>query len=143
MTRISDSIVRNVHTVDRKATVFECIQVMVEKNIGSLIVTDGPTICGIFTERDYLKRIALEDRTSKTTRVEEVMTTRLICADPNQTSQECMTIMTQKRIRHLPVMEDQHLVGILSIGDLVKRHSSELEAEVRYLHDFVDGKYPV
>ncbi|MCJ7524396.1 MAG: CBS domain-containing protein [Candidatus Aminicenantes bacterium] len=143
MTQISDIFVREVLTINRKATVFECIKKMVERNVGAIVVTDGPSICGIFTERDYLRRIALKDRTSKTTLVEEVMTSRLVCADPNQSPEECMTIMTQQRIRHLPVMEGQQLVGILSIGDLVKRISSDREAQVRYLSDFVSGKYPV
>lgn len=143
MTQISDIFVREVLTINRKATVFECIKKMVERNVGAIVVTDGPLICGIFTERDYLRRIALKDRTSKTTLVEEVMTSRLVCAGPNQSPEECMTIMTQQRIRHLPVMEGQQLVGILSIGDLVKRISSDREAQVRYLSDFVSGKYPV
>jgi len=143
MTRISDIFVREILTIDRKATVFECIKKMVERNVGAIVVTDGPSICGIFTERDYLRRIALEDRTSKTTRVEEVMTSRLVYADPSQSAEECMAIMTQQRIRHLPIMEGQQLVGILSIGDLVKRLSSDREAQVRYLTDFVSGKYPV
>lgn len=143
MTRISDIFVREILTIDRKATVFECIKKMVERNVGAIVVTDGPSICGIFTERDYLRRIALEDRTSKTTRVEEVMTSRLVYADPSQSAEECMAIMTQQRIRHLPIMEGQQLIGILSIGDLVKRLSSDREAQVRYLTDFVSGKYPV
>jgi len=143
MTQISDIFVREVLTIDRQATVFECIKKMVERNVGAIVVTDGPSICGIFTERDYLRRIALEDRTSKTTRVEEVMTSRVVCATPSQSVEECMTIMTQQRIRHLPVMEGQQLVGILSIGDLVKRLSSDREAQVQYLNDFVSGKYPV
>lgn len=143
MTQISDIFVHEVLTIDRKATVFECIKKMVERNVGAIVVIDGPSICGIFTERDYLRRIALEDRTSKTTRVEEVMTSHLVCADPSQSAEDCMTIMTQQRIRHLPVMKGQQLVGILSIGDLVKRLSSDREAQVRYLSDFVSGKYPV
>lgn len=143
MSQIADIFVRDVLTIDRKATVFECIKKMVERNVGSIIVTDGSSICGIFTERDYLRRIALEDRTSKTTKVEDVMTSRLVCASAGQSAEDCMAIMTQQHIRHMPVMEGQRLVGILSIGDLVKRLSADRETEVRYLNDFITGKYPV
>jgi signal-transduction protein with cAMP-binding, CBS, and nucleotidyltransferase domain len=110
--------------------------------VGAIVVMDGNAMCGIFTERDCLRRVVLEDRNCKTTRVEEVMTSRLACTDPTQSAEDCMSIMTQQRIRHLPVMETQRLVGILSIGDLVKRMSADREAEVHYLNDFISGKYP-
>jgi IMP dehydrogenase len=143
MSQISEIFVRDVLTIDRKATVFESIKKMVERNVGSVIVIDGASICGIFTERDYLRRVALEDRTSKTTKVEEVMSPRLVYASPNQSTEDCMAIMTQQHIRHLPIMEGQRLIGILSIGDLVKRLSLDHATEVRYLNDFISGKYPV
>ena len=131
-----------VLTIDREATVFDAIQRMVEKNVGSVIVTEGDTISGILTERDYLRRIVLEGRTSKTTRVHEVMSPRLICVDPSRSLDECMAIMTQQRIRHLPVMDGGALIGIVSIGDVVKHLSSEQEIHIRYLTDYIAGKYP-
>ena len=132
-----------VLTIDREATVFEAIQRMVGENVGSVIVTDGEAIAGILTERDYLRRIVLEGRTSKTTRVHEVMSPKLICVDPSRSLDECMAIMTQKRIRHLPVMaQGGALVGIVSIGDVVKHLSNEQEIQIQYLTDYISGKYP-
>jgi CBS domain-containing protein len=133
---------REVQTIASDATVFDAIKRMVEANVGSILVADGQTIRGIFTERDYLRRIVLEDRTSKTTQVSEVMTSRLVCVDPQRSIEECMAIMTQERIRHLPVMDGGTLVGIVSIGDLVKFLSMEREIEIRYLTDYISGKYP-
>jgi CBS domain-containing protein len=133
---------RQVRTIAPDATVLEAIRNMVEHNVGSILVSDGETILGIFTERDYLRRIVLEDRTSKATRVEEVMTAKLVCVDPERSVEDCMAMMTQQRIRHLPVLEGEKLVGIVSIGDLVKFLSMEREIEIRYLTDYISGKYP-
>jgi len=133
---------RQVQTIAPGATVFEAIQNMVEHNVGSILVADGETILGIFTERDYLRRIVLQDRTSKTTRVADAMTGKLVCVDPERSVEDCMAMMTQQRVRHLPVMEGDKLVGIVSIGDLVKFLSREREIEIRYLTDYISGKYP-
>jgi CBS domain-containing protein len=145
MSRVSDILSRKggaVHTIGVEAMVFDAIRKMVETNVGSLIITDGESIAGIFTERDYLRRIVLEGRTSKSTPVSEAMTARLVCVDPGRGVEECMALMTQERIRHLPVLEGGRLVGIVSIGDLVKFLSKERETEVRYLTDYISGKYP-
>ena len=133
---------QEVLTIDRDESVFEAIQTMVQSNVGSLIVTHGDAICGIFTERDYLRRIVLEGRTSKDTPVIEVTTERLVVVDPTRSIDECMSMMTSERIRHLPVIDDGKLVGLLSIGDLVKHLSSERESEIRYLTEYISGKYP-
>ena len=133
---------RSVLSIDQSATVFEAIKLMVERNVGSIIVTDKGSIAGILTERDYLRRIVLKGRTSKTTHVTEVMSAKLICVDPGRPVDECMAIMTQQRIRHLPVMEGGELVGLVSIGDLVKSLSQEREIEIQYLTDYITGKYP-
>ena len=132
----------SVHTVASDTTVFEAIKKMVEANVGSLIVMDGDEIRGIFTERDYLRRIALEGRTSQTTPVIEVTTERLVATDPNRSVEDCMSIMTRERIRHLPVIDNRGLAGIISIGDIVKFLSREREAEIRYLRDYIAGRYP-
>ncbi len=131
----------SVLTIDRDATVLDAIRSMVEANVGSVVVTDGDAICGIFTERDYLRRIVLEGRTSKNTAVIEVTTERLVVVEPTRPVDQCMSIMTQEKIRHLPVIDQGKLVGIVSIGDLVKFLSKEREAEIRYLTDYIAGKY--
>jgi CBS domain-containing protein len=145
MNRVADILASKgseVHTIDRRATVFEAVEKMVAKNVGALVVTDGEAIAGIFTERDYLRRIVLEGRTSRTTPVQEVLTERLIVVDPSRPVEECMALMTMERIRHLPVIDDRRLAGIVSIGDIVKHLSRERETEIRYLTDYISGKYP-
>ena len=131
-----------VVTVDRSAMVLDAIRKMVSEGIGALIVTDGDAIHGIFTERDYLRRIALEGRTSKTTPVGEVATERLIVVEPSNTLEDCMALMTSERVRHLPVLDKGSLSGIVSVGDIVKHMSKQQAAEIRYLTDYITGKYP-
>jgi len=133
---------REVHTIEHEATAFAALEQMVGKNVGALVVTLGEATVGIFTERDFLRRVVLRGRDPKTTRVREVMTERLICADPERPVEDCMAIMTQERIRHLLVLEGGKLAGIVSIGDLVKHLSAERHVEIRYLTDYIPGKYP-
>ena len=117
LSRKGDDIV----TTTSGTTVYDTIARMVDHNVGAILVTDGDgTLQGIFTERDYLRRIVLQGRTSKTTNVEEVMTRDVICATPNHTVDDCMAMMTEKKCRHLPVLRDGHLAGIVSLGDCVK-----------------------
>lgn len=131
-----------VYAVTRETTVFDAIKKMVDHNLGSILVKDGATLCGIFTERDYLRRIVLEGRSSRTTPIHEVMVSRLIYVSPATTVEDGLAIMTQKRVRHLPVMEENELVGLVSIGDLVKFLSREREIEITYLKDYISGGYP-
>jgi signal-transduction protein with cAMP-binding, CBS, and nucleotidyltransferase domain len=145
MSRVADILASKgagVHTVEKTSTVFDAVKKMVDKNVGALVVTDGDAIAGIITERDYLRRIVLEGRTSKTTRVLEIMTERLIVVDPSRPVEECMAMMTSERIRHLPVIHEGRLAGIVSIGDVVKHLSKARAAEIRYLTDYISGKYP-
>jgi CBS domain-containing protein len=145
MSRVADIIALKgpiVHTLDKRATVFEAVRTMVDHNIGSLVVTDGDAVHGIFTERDYLRRIVLEGRTSKTTTLAEVASERVIVVDPSRLLEECMATMTSEHLRHLPVIDGGKLAGIISIGDIVKHLSRERDAEVRYLTDYISGKYP-
>jgi CBS domain-containing protein len=145
MGRVADILARKgsqVHTIQKNASAFEALEAMVDRNVGSLVVLDGETIAGIFTERDYLRRVAREGRVPTGTPVHEVMTECLMCLDPDRSVQDCMAIMTQERIRHLPVLEAGRLAGLVSIGDLVKHLSAEKEVEVRYLTDYIVGKYP-
>jgi CBS domain-containing protein len=132
----------SVHSVAPEATVYEAIETMVGHNVGSVLIRDGQKILGIFTERDYLRRVTLEDRDAKTTRVGDVMTPRIIAVDPSRSIEECMSIMTQQRIRHLPVMDGDQLAGVISIGDVVKYLSKEREVEIRYLTEYITGRSP-
>ena len=123
-------------------SVYEAVRSMVGHNVGSLLVVDGDDVKGIVTERDYLREIVLKGRTSKTTQVHEIMTTEVVAVDPTRPIEECMAVMTDRRIRHLPVVNDGALVGVISIGDLVKQIASDREVEIRYLTDYITGKYP-
>lgn len=129
-----------VYDVWRSATVYQAIEKMVQCNVGALVVTDEGKPCGILTERDYLRRIALEGRTSRTTRVEEIMSPRLATVGPDTDLEECMEIMTDRRLRHLIVFDDDHIVGIVSIGDVVKWSVREREDEVRSLTNYIHGR---
>ena len=128
---------RRSSATKRGASVFEAVQEMVEANVGSLLVTDGGDIVGIVTERDYLRRVTLEGRTDKDTPVGEIMTAPLVVVTPETEIDECMAVMTDRRIRHLPVVEDGDVVGVVSIGDLVKFRSKQQSFEIQYLTDFI------
>lgn len=131
-----------VVTIDPDATVFATIGRMVEQNVGAIVVAERGEILGIFTERDYLRRIALQGRTSRETRVSEVMTADLVTVDPDDTVDECLALMTERKIRHLPVLRDGHLAGIVSIGDCVRARLEEAQGEAEGLQRFVSGGYP-
>jgi CBS domain-containing protein len=131
-----------VVTIDPDATVFDTIGRMVEQNVGAIVVAERGEVRGIFTERDYLRRIALQGRTSRETRVSEVMTADLVTVDPDTEVDECLAIMTQRKIRHLPVLRDGHLAGIVSIGDCVRVRLDEATEQAEGLQRFVSGDYP-
>jgi CBS domain-containing protein len=129
-----------VLTIDAGATVFEAIKRMVEANVGALLVTDGGNVAGIVTERDYLRRVTLEGRTEEETLVREIMTGPLVYVTPDTSVEECMAVMTERRIRHLPVFtEDRGLVGVVSIGDLVKFKSAEQDFQIRFLTEYIES----
>ena len=127
----------DVFEIDGGASVFEAVQLMVEMNTGSLLVTEGGEIAGIITERDYLRRVTLEGRAERETAVREVMSSPLIVASPETTIDECMALMTDRRIRHVPVVEEGKVVGLVSIGDLVKFKSKLQTFEIQYLTDYI------
>jgi CBS domain-containing protein len=110
---------RAVHTIAPATMVFDAVQLMTDRHIGALVVTDGDAIVGIVTERDYTQKIALKDRASRTTPVRDIMTTPVIHVRPDQTSEDCMVLMGRHHLRHLPVMDGGRLVGMVSIRDLV------------------------
>ena len=145
MGRVADLIRakgRDVYTIESGASVYDAVKSMVDHNVGSLLVVDHGEIGGIITERDYLREIVLKGRTSKTTEVRAIMTSKVVCVGPNDSIEECMAVMTEKRIRHLPVLEDGRLAGLVSIGDVVKQLSKDQRAQIRYLTDYITGKYP-
>jgi CBS domain-containing protein len=129
-----------VHTVSAESSVYDAIQHMVEQNIGALVVLDDGEVAGIFTERDHLRRVTLAEQPLRWTPVRAVMTERVVAVEPTGTIAECMAIMTRERIRHLPVVRGKQLVGMISIGDLVKYVSDEREVEVRYLTEYIKGE---
>ena len=140
MSKVSDILgdkSGKVLEIEASASVFDAVQQMVEANVGSLLVTDGGDIVGIVTERDYLRRVTLEGRTDKETAVGEIMTAPLVVVTPDTDIDECMAIMTDRRIRHLPVVEDGDVVGVVSIGDLVKFKSKQQSFEIQYLTDYI------
>ncbi len=122
--------------IDAEATVLEAVQQMVEANVGSLLVTDGGQITGIVTERDYLRRVTLVGRTEAAP-VQEIMSSPLVVATPDTTIDECMALMTDRRIRHVPVVEEGEVVGLVSIGDLVKFKSKLQTFEIQFLNDYI------
>ncbi len=130
-----------VHSIAPTATVLEALQSMADKHIGALLVMEGDTIVGILTERDYARKIALLGRSSLTTRVSEVMTQAVMYVDPSQTSEECMALMTQNRLRHLPVVQNGELLGLISIGDLVKDIISQQQFIIAQLEHYISGKH--
>jgi CBS domain-containing protein len=131
----------DVIRISGDATVFDAVKKMVEANVGAILVTrDNPdSIEGIFTERDYLRRIAVEGRTSRETLVREVMTSPVLFVGPETTVEEAMALMTDRRIRHAPVVEDDRLVGMVSIGDLVRLQSQEQSFKIRYLTEYISA----
>jgi CBS domain-containing protein len=127
----------DVLQIEGDASVLDAVKQMVDAGVGSLLVTDTGTIAGIFTERDYLRRMTLEERDAKTTPVREVMSAPLIVVTPQTEIDECMALMTDRRIRHLPVVEEGSVVGVVSIGDVVKFKSKQQSFEIRYLTDYI------
>lgn len=129
----------DVWSVASKDTIFNAVQLMADKDIGSLIVMDGDKLVGIVTERDYARKVILEGKSSKDSAVDEVMTTRMLCVSPDRTVDECMALMTDKRVRHLPVLDDKRVVGVVSIGDLVKAVINEQQVIIEQLQDYIHG----
>lgn len=130
---------RDVLTIDHEATVYNAVEAMVDANVGALLVTVDGEITGIITERDYLRRVTLEGRTSKETLVRQIMTSPLIVATAETTVEECMALMTDRHIRHVPVVEEGKVIGVVSIGDLVKFKSQKQSFEIQFLTDFITG----
>ena len=128
---------REVWSIGPNESVFDALKLMAEKGVGALVVLEVSKVVGIISERDYARKVILHGRSSPTTRVSEIMTTRVAYAQPQQNIDECMAIMTEKRIRHLPVMEEGCLVGVISIGDLVKSIITEQQFIIEQLERYI------
>ena len=129
----------DVRIIQPDVTVLDAIKQMADQDVGSLVVIQDGKPVGIFTERHYAREVFLKGRHSPTTPIREVMTTRVICASPDQTIAECMAVMTDKRIRHLPILEEGELVGIVSIGDLVESRIADGEFVIEQLTQYIHG----
>ena len=131
-----------VWSIAPDATVFEAIELMADKNVGALPVVENGRLVGIISERDYTRKVILKGKSSKETPVRDIMTLELVTADPGDSVSECMHVMTDKRVRHLPVLEGTKMVGLISIGDLVRRIISAQTATIDNLEKYITGDYP-
>ena len=131
---------QSVYTTTPTASVFDAITLMAEKNVGGLVVMEGERVVGIITERDYARKIALKGRLSTETPVRDIMTSPVTHVRPDQTSKECMAVMTEKRLRHLPVIDRGKLIGLVSIGDLVKDIISQQKFVIQQLEHYIHGE---
>jgi CBS domain-containing protein len=130
---------RAVYTITPDDSVFDAVKLMADKNIGALLVMNGAEVAGIVSERDYMRKCALTSRSSKETLVREIMTTAVMYVGPDQTTEECMALMTENRVRHLPVMDGRTMLGVISIGDLVKDIISEQKFIIEQLEHYISG----
>jgi CBS domain-containing protein len=133
---------RDVLRIAPDASVYEAIAMMAENSIGALLVVSNGILEGILSERDYARKVVLQSRSSKDTRVRDIMTTPVITVSPGHTIEECMLLMTDRRIRHLPVVDGTTIVGIVSIGDLVRSVITRQSETIQYLQQYIGGPYP-
>lgn len=120
-------------------SVYDAIELMADKEVGALMVMEGTKLVGVISERDYARKVILKGYSSKNTQIKEIMTTRVMYAQPDQTVEECMALMTEKRIRHLPILEGGQLLGVISIGDLVKSIIAEQRFIIEQLERYISG----
>lgn len=126
-----------VWSIQPDETILSAMRLMATREVGALLVMENDKLIGIITERDYARKVALENRSSKDALVREIMSTRVLCARPDQTVNECMALMSDKRARHLPVLDHKHVIGIISIGDLVKSIITEQQFEIEALQYYI------
>ena len=145
MSEMIASVLKNkgtrIWSIDPEATIYDAIALMAEKGIGALVVVSEGRLAGIISERDYARKVILQGRSSKDTHVREIMTSSVITVSPEKTVDECMRIITNHRVRHLPVMRGNEVIGVISIGDLVRAIIAEQAATIDHLHSYIAGKY--
>ena len=129
-----------VLSVSPETSVFEALEVMAEKNVGALLVVEGGRLAGIFSERDYARKVILKGKASREVPVREIMTSHVLYVRPDQTIEDCMALMTDKRVRHLPVLDGERLVGVISIGDVVKAIITEQKFIIEQLQNYITGR---
>ncbi len=137
--QLLDNKGREVITISPEATVYQALHLMGEQDIGALVVIQGARLVGILSERDYARKIILKGKRSRETRVEEIMTERPVTVRPQDAIETCMKLMTEKRVRHLPVMNDSDLVGLISIGDVVKAIIEQQAFTIEQLEHYIGG----
>ena len=128
-----------IFSITPDASVYDCVQMLADKGVGALLVMEGPKLVGIVSERDYARKVILVGKSSKTTPVREIMTEDVLCVNPRMTNEECMALMTAKRIRHLPVVDADKVVGVISIGDLVRDIINEQQFAIKELERYIHG----
>lgn len=130
----------HIYSITPEATIYEALEVMADKNVGALLVMAGDAAVGIISERDYARKIVLKGRLSRETAVHDIMVTDIVCIGPEADVERCMQLMTHNRVRHLPVLENGRLIGIISIGDIVKAIIEHKEEIIEQLKDYISGK---
>ena len=135
--QIIESKAHKVLCISPDATVYDALKLMAEYDVGALVVMDGDRLVGIFSERDYARKVILHGKASRDTSVREIMTDKVLCVRPEQTMDQCMALMTDKRVRHLPVLDHKHVIGVISIGDVVKEVISEQQFMIEQLEQYI------
>jgi CBS domain-containing protein len=129
----------DIWTIPPDTTVFDALKTMADKNVGALLVLDGDAITGILSERDYARKVILHGKSSKELQVSEIMSSKVYFVSPTDNVDDCMALFTNKRVRHLPVLDNEQLVGIISIGDVVKAVIADQEFTIRHLENYITG----
>jgi len=138
--RLLEKKENNIYKVSPDTTVFDALSLMAEEDVGVLLVTENEALVGIFSERDYARKLALEGKDSKETKISELMSTDVLCISLDKTMQECMALMSNKHIRHLPVIDEEKVIGLISMRDVVTEVISEQEFEINELGKYISGR---
>lgn len=128
-----------VWTITPDVIVFDALKIMADKNVGALVVLDGAEVAGILSERDYARKVILHGKSSRELKAREIMSANVYFVSPKEDTEDCMALFTNKRVRHLPVLQDGHLIGIISIGDVVKAVIAEQEYTIKHLENYITG----